>query len=729
MPTTPKQTKSELTNDPNFVIDAELNHLELSGRKDVKGLAISGGGIRSASFGLGVMQALVLKGQLEKIDYMSTVSGGGYLGAALTYALKKDQTAGTTAATFPLGRKEIGITRKEAGKDTKPDGDDNNLLNFIRQHASYLSPVKSLDMISFSAVVLRSMIMSLSVYLGIFIIAMTCSLWLLYHIAHGVFDGPVTYTKTVFDYSISIPEKGILIVAGIIILMLMVIMGLFYSLGTYLKSERVSRARYSGFIGGQKALGAMLKISFACFILGSLPFVTDWIQDSIKTVFAAGGSTVIGSFVGIWQYMKARRKEKNKGGLSDIVIYLGAFALFYGIILLAYVHATRFFLDKDYDFNNSGYFVLLIALSFVFGYFVNLNYLGPHYIWRNRLMEAFMPEKDAITQNQWKAAKGADAALMKDMCQGKNRKPYHIINTNIILPNSKKVEYSGRGGDNFIISPLYCGSSATGWETTNTFQNESTRGVTLASAMATSAAALNPNAAVSGQGITRNIVVSILLSMLNLRLGYWASNPKRKDLKSSPNFLNPGLKTEIFRWGFTEDDRKVLLSDGGHYENLAFYELIRRKLSLIIVSDGGADPLFNFDDLANAVEKVRVDFNAIIDFDKHCKTDGILPGSLGDDLFQKKYEIAKRGYAIAKIYYNDGTVGTLVYIKLAMIDGLPTDIYSYKGLNPTFPHQSTSDQFFDENQFEAYRELGYYVTKHLLDSNDWKKIVSEHKMN
>ena len=122
MPPTPKQTKSELTNDPNFVIDAELNHLELSGRKDVKGLAISGGGIRSASFGLGVMQALVLKGQLEKIDYMSTVSGGGYLGAALTYALKKDQTAGTTAATFPLGRKEIGITRKEAGKDTKPDG-------------------------------------------------------------------------------------------------------------------------------------------------------------------------------------------------------------------------------------------------------------------------------------------------------------------------------------------------------------------------------------------------------------------------------------------------------------------------------------------------------------------------------------------------------------------------------------------------------------------------------
>lgn len=128
--------------------------------------------------------------------------------------------------------------------------------------------------------------------------------------------------------------------------------------------------------------------------------------------------------------------------------------------------------------------------------------------------------------------------------------------------------------------------------------------MTLAKAMATSAAALNPSAGVSGEGVTRNVVVSMLLSMLNLRLGYWTSNPGKTNTLGSPNFFVPGLTSEILRFGLSETSRNLQLSDGGHYENLAFYELIRRKLDLIIVSDGGADPNFNFDDLANGVEKV-----------------------------------------------------------------------------------------------------------------------------
>jgi len=45
------------------------------------------------------------------------------------------------------------------------------------------------------------------------------------------------------------------------------------------------------------------------------------------------------------------------------------------------------------------------------------------------------------------------------------------------------------------------------------------------------------------------------------------------------------------------------------------YELIRRKLQLIILSDGGADPQFRFDDLGNAIERARVDFGVKIRFD------------------------------------------------------------------------------------------------------------------
>jgi predicted acylesterase/phospholipase RssA len=53
------------------------------------GLALSGGGIRSASFALGVIQALHKKGWLQRFDYLSTVSGGGYIGTCLSYLLHR----------------------------------------------------------------------------------------------------------------------------------------------------------------------------------------------------------------------------------------------------------------------------------------------------------------------------------------------------------------------------------------------------------------------------------------------------------------------------------------------------------------------------------------------------------------------------------------------------------------------------------------------------------------
>ena len=83
-----------------------------------------------------------------------------------------------------------------------------------------------------------------------------------------------------------------------------------------------------------------------------------------------------------------------------------------------------------------------------------------------------MPNKAAVETNAWQPATEADGALMENMCDKHNPKPYHIVNTNVILANSPKVDFSGRGGDNFIISPLYCGSDATGWKQTKLFQKK-----------------------------------------------------------------------------------------------------------------------------------------------------------------------------------------------------------------------------------------------------------------
>lgn len=697
------------------VLAAEKKHLNLDG-KNVSGLAISGGGIRSASFGLGVMQALVANRQLEKMDYMSTVSGGGYLGSALTWALKQSEKAGTTSDTFPIGSLGKAARSLENEGNMQNDTNNNLLLDFIRQHSSYLTPAGSLDIVSLAGVVMRSIVVSLFVYFCFLVVVMTMMEW-------GHFFQNDFVSKFAPDIFKINGKSGVFLPLAAVSLGLYLIWSFLFSLRTFITIDGVLN-EYIWFVRSQQVIGVVWKFAATCVIIGILPFLTEIWLPNLKSLWAASGSTVFGVVVGLWQYKKAQKKETTSGAGSNLIIYLGAFCLMYGLILMAYFASGEFF-DEDrlcliHPFWMGGFVMGTVIL----GLFVNLNLVGPHRVWRNRLMEAFMPNKDAVKNNKWQPATESDAALMEDMCDEHNPRPYHIVNTNIILGNSPQVKFSGRGGDNFILSPLYCGSDATGWRTTKTFHKAGSRGITLASAMAASAAALNPNAGVSGEGATRNTIVSILLSTLNLRLGYWVSNPAKNLWPFPPNFFTPGLTSEITKFGFTENNKRILLSDGGHFENLAVYELIRRKVNLIVLSDGGADPSFNFDDLANAVEKVRVDFGAKIAFKKDYDLDGILPGTKGKMAFDEKYAIAERGYAFADIKYNDGTIGTLVYVKLAMIADLPTDVYSYKGVNSSFPHQSTADQFFDEKQFEAYRELGYNVAWKMMESEEGMKLFS-----
>lgn len=730
-----KAASPDKTNHVADVIDKEREYLRLDHTRDIRGLAISGGGIRSASFGLGVMQALVMKDQLEKMDYMSTVSGGGYLGSALTWALKQGgPEAGTRPYNFPLGKKGSSARQDDSRIVEEPDAQNNGLLDYIRQHSSYLIPTGKLGIVSLAGVAIRSIMISLLVYSGMMVVVL--GLMRACHLFRTQFFSNLLQASGLAPFS---TVHGIFIPLAFILLVVFIVLSFIGSFRSFFGAESGILNEYLSFIVAQCTVGKIFKGIGVLLIIGSLPLVYHFIHAK-ASASVAGGSTLYGTLVGIWQYMKAQKNEKSGNGIvMNILIYLAAFALIYGLLLFAFLFTNTFFTtlqegDHVVHIFHWKWYAGFTAIVLVFGFFVNLNIMGPHRIWRDRLMEAFMPDTDAVRENKWKPAKKADSALMENMCDLYNKRPYHIVNTNIILANSKQVKFNGRGGDNFILSPLYCGSEATGWRTTKTFEKaKNKRGITLATAMATSAAALNPDAGVSGGGVTRNVVVSTLLSLLNLRLGYWTGNPNKETVAwMPPNFFIPGFKTELLRKGFKETNSRILLSDGGHFENLAMYELIRRKLDLIVVSDGGADPGFNFDDLANAVEKARVDFGAKIVFrdDDFINgkgkygPNGILFDPDGRTMFQKKYEIAQQGYAIADIYYNDNSRGILVYLKLAMIDGLPTDVYSYKGVYPAFPHESTADQFFDEKQFEAYRELGYNVARRMLESEEGKKIFS-----
>jgi hypothetical protein len=386
-------------------------------------------------------------------------------------------------------------------------------------------------------------------------------------------------------------------------------------------------------------------------------------------------------------------------------------------------------------------------------------------------METFMPNvPDAVDVHG--AVPGrvrkhdADGAKLFEMCPRTGARahvaPYHIVNTNVVLVSSYIPKFRARGGDNFVLTPLYCGSNATGWCATGGDGNARSpfESLTFATAMAVSGAALNPNTGAGGEGVTRQPLLSFLMGVLNIRLGYWAPNPspraeslhRLKNIdtkrrggrwgpslkrgvyrvltswllcgKSGPNALCPGLSELFMRMSLDENSQQIQLSDGGHFENLGLYELIRRRLKLIIVCDGTADKDFAFADLANAVERVRADFGAIVDIDS-ADLERLVPKAerKGHVETEPASRYAERGYLVADITYSAGPPdankkGKLIYMTTTFFKELSADLYAYRKCNDAFPDQPTSDQFFDEKQFEAYRELGFQTACRMMCGED-----------
>src|ERR1700693_1989927 len=73
-------------------VPADEDLVQCQDRSQLFGLAFSGGGIRSATFNLGVLQGLERIGLLPLVDYLSTVSGGGYIGSWYLSCLKAGLT-------------------------------------------------------------------------------------------------------------------------------------------------------------------------------------------------------------------------------------------------------------------------------------------------------------------------------------------------------------------------------------------------------------------------------------------------------------------------------------------------------------------------------------------------------------------------------------------------------------------------------------------------------------
>jgi Patatin-like phospholipase len=682
------------------VIAAERQHLQKTDQDTLTALAISGGGIRSASFGLGVMQALVAGNVFHKIDYLSTSSGGGYIGSSLTYFLHKGfpdgSKTGTTKDNFPFG--SIGAGNRNLNESNQVV---NGCLDFLRQHSLYLTPSKSLDIVALVALVLRTVSVSLLVHFSFFL----TFLLVLY----------LTGLVNIGDMRPSWPHLNpnwFFYLAGGA-LTLFGVMSVLASISTHFVQK--IGLPYQARVWAQVALGVSLKSAFVLLLLGSLDPLHRLLDETFEMVPLnwATGSTVLGALMGF-----IRRKPeagKKPSLLSAMIPLLASSLITYGLLIGAYS-----LLQIAEEHHQLVRLLLCTGAVLALGYFINTNYFSLHRMYRDRLMENFMPNLDGVRDNRWGAATEADKTLLHEVCDPSiNPKPYHLITTNLVLSDSGIARYGARGGDSFVLSPLYCGGDACGYIPTKKWKINGGTCISLATAMAISGASVNPNSANNSRGVTRNRLVSGLLTILSLRLGYWVSNPKRPDLMwKNPNFYTTGLFGLLFGTRLTENSRMLELTDGGHFDNVALYELIRRKVRLIIISDAGADPKFHFDDLGCTVERVRVDFGVKIRFSHpEYNLDNLQPGtSKAEKIIADKYGFARHGFAIGHIYYSDQTEGTIIYIKATLKDGLPADIYTYKSSHEAFPHEPTGDQLYDEVQFEAYRELGYQLTWTMLNA-------------
>jgi hypothetical protein len=202
-------------------------------------------------------------------------------------------------------------------------------------------------------------------------------------------------------------------------------------------------------------------------------------------------------------------------------------------------------------------------------------------------------------------------------------------------------------------------------------------------------------------GYNTSPLVAFLLTMFNVRLGWWFPNP------GQPGWYSRGLRFSLYYmlkelFGLADETNSfVNVSDGGHFENLGIYELVRRRCKVIIASDAECDELLQFGGLGNLVRVCETDFDAKIEIDV-------------SSIRRQKDGHSLAHCTVGKITYSNGSLGYLIYLKSSVTGDEDLGAAQYRSEHPSFPHETTADQFFLESQFEAYRRLGYHVVRHAL---------------
>ncbi len=382
----------------------------------------------------------------------------------------------------------------------------------------------------------------------------------------------------------------------------------------------------------------------------------------------------------------------------------------------------------------------LTLLGLLAAGFINTNRFSLHAMYRNRLIRAYLgasnPDRranpftgfddgDNLQMHElWPRcsnAPGSPPAGVPAGAGGPKRRLLHVVNMALNLVHGERLAWQERKAHSFTVTALHAGSLAVGYRRTDTGQGGprahygGTEGISLGTAITISGAAASPN-----MGYHSSPLVTFLMTLFNVRLGWWLGNPGvRGDhtyYLASPRVAVRPIVAEAF--GLTGSTGPyVYLSDGGHFDNLGLYEMVLRRCHFIVVSDASCDANAVFQDLGSAVRKIRADMGVPIDFEGGV---GILPRSA--DPARRAQSLY---WALGRIRYSipdpdprpgadpDARDGWLLYIKPALSGNEPPDVCEYAASHAEFPHEPTTDQFFSESQFESYRALGSHVMEQM----------------
>jgi Patatin-like phospholipase len=718
-----KDTLGSLSESGNFTSDEPV--------LDAVGLSLSGGGIRSAAFSLGVLQALDKADVLKRVDYLSTVSGGGYIGSSLSAGLSNYD------GQFPF--------------ESKLDETETPSVKHIRNYSNYLIPHGPKDLLESLVIYIRGLVANAILVLP----------WLLFaayvtirshptseHLQKGVlFRLPV---PNVFPFQYFVASAYL----SFILLAIFAIWTFIRSVNSEVGQPEVP-SRLTTIYGYAFVFTAIVAFfELQLFILNEI-WGNDWtaiitanIQNWLQRV-----AFVLAPLAGVAALFSRQLEALIKRGMdtpgsaskvagyaAKAVVYLAAVPIplflwavyfelsWWGIAKCTigaegcdpteqypqapgWLAAAAGVLFGGRPYPMATFYLLCAAVLLFLSMLLSPNANSLHRLYRDRLSKAFLfkPQSQCTPYDP----PALDRFKLTDL----NPKfaPYHLINTALNIQGSRHVNRRGRNADFFMFSRRYIGSEATGYVSTKTMESV-VPDLDLGTAMAVSAAAASSN-----MGAKSIRPLTPTLALLNVRVGFWLRNPtflKVHKIKARlREFITLYFLYELIA-NLREDSWNVYVTDGGHLENLGAYELLKRRCRVIVVVDAGADPKMTFCSFIELQRYARIDLGVRINLPWQEIAEMTLMTS--KELAEVGKAISRKGphCAIGQIDYPDSGKGVMIYIKSSVTGDENDYIANYKKRYPLFPHESTADQFFTEEQFEVYRALGFHAAHGLFSRRD-----------